>query len=158
MAAPIPNHITACNLGQNGDAEYIVACKGRPFSILTSPQLPTPTVNYVDYGLIRELNLKITDLQCSRLFYGGEKLRVLGKVATSVQCIVDGSPFGNIYFKAHVVEDLKKMFNTHGIASEKLRKRFTGPTKQVFNEPTDDTSDDEKPRRKKKEWQHEEES
>jgi len=148
MAAPKPNHITDCNLGQNGDAEYVVACKGRPFSILSSPQLPTPTVNYVDYGLINDLNLRITDLQCRKLFYGGEKLRVLGKVATSVQCIVDGSPIGNIYFKAHVVEDLKKMFNTHGIASEKLRKRFTGP--KANKEPTDDISDDEKPNEKER--------
>jgi hypothetical protein len=49
-----------------------------------------------------------------------------------------------------VVEDLKKMFNTHGIASEKLRKHFIGPTKQVVTEPTDDSSDDEKPKKKKR--------
>ena len=85
MAAPKPNQITASNIGHNGDLEFVVACKGRPFTILTSPQLPTPPINYVDYGLINDLGLRMTDLQCRKLFFSGEKLRILGKVSTSVQ-------------------------------------------------------------------------
>ena len=104
MAAPIPNPVTTFNLGQNGEKEFVLACKGRPFSLLTSPQLPTPPVNYVDYGLIQDLRLRMNDLQCRKLFFGGEKLRILGHVSTSVQCIVNGSSFGNIHFKAYVIE------------------------------------------------------
>ena len=67
----------------------------------------------MDYGLIQDLGLRMNDLQCLKLFFGGENLRILGCVSTSVQCIVDGSPLGNIYFKAFVVEDLRRRFNTH---------------------------------------------
>ena len=157
MAAPKPNQITASNSGHNGDTEFVVACKGRPFSILTSPQLPSPPINYVDYGLIQDLGLRMTDLQCRKLFFSGEKLRILGKVSTSVQCIIDGSPLGNVHFKAHVVEDLRKVFNTHAIACEKLHKKFN-PSFQlstdISTEPIDDDEDakqeEGKPKKKRR--------
>ena len=158
MADPKPNLPTACNLGLNGEKEFVVACKGRPFSILTSPLLPVPTVTYLDYELVRDLNLRMSSLQCSKLFYGGEKLRVLGHISTTVQCIIDGSPLGNIQMKCHVVEDLKKYFNTHGIAGEKLRKKLLNvgtehtemfPAK-ASAEPTEDESADETPKKKKR--------
>ena len=115
-----PNQITPYNLGMNGEKEFVVACKGRPFSILISPLLPFPTVTYLDYDLVRDLKLRMSSLQCRKLFYSGEKLRILGQFSRTVQCIIDGSPLGNIQMKCHVVEDLKKHFNTHGIAGEKL--------------------------------------
>ena len=159
MAAPKPNPITTFNLGLNGEQEYVLACRGRPFSLLTTPQLPTPPVNYVDYSLIQDLRLRMDDLQCRKLFFGGEKLRILGRISTSVQCIVDGSSFGNIHFKAYVVEDLKKMFNTHAISSEKLHRKlcpsfFQHSTDHTTTEPIDDDEDackqGEKSRRKKR--------
>ena len=157
MADPKPNLPTACNIGHNGEKEFIVACKGRPFSILTSPLLPVPTVTYLDYNLIRDLNLRMSSLQCSKLFYGGEKLRVLGHISTTVQCIIDGSPLGNIQMKCHVVEDLKKHFNTHGIAGDKLRKKLlVGPKHtemfpaKASAEPTEEESADETPKKKKR--------
>jgi hypothetical protein len=155
MAEPKPNQITACNLGLNGDKEFVVACKGRPFSILTTPLLPVPTVTYLDYNLVRDLNLRMSSLQCRKLFYGGEKLRILGQISTTVQCIINGSPLGNIQMKCHVVEDLKKYFNTHGIAGEKLSKKLLGQHADVFPakasaEPSDEESDDEKPKKKRK--------
>ena len=129
-----------------GDREFVVACKGRPFSILTAPQFPTPNVTYVDYDLIHSLNIRMSDLQCRKLSYGGQKLRILGKISTSVQCIVDGVSSGNLQFKAHVVEDLRKVFDTHSIAGIKLSDKLLGqemkkPT-NYNTEPTDeDTSD-----------------
>ena len=115
MASTNLDHVsaTAYNLGRCGDKEFIVACKGRPYSILTAANFPIPPVTYVDYNLIRDLNLRMSDLQCTKLFYGGQKLRILGKISTTVQCIVDGSPMGHMHFKAHVVEDLKSRFDTH---------------------------------------------
>ena len=122
MADPKPNQRTECNLGLNGEQEFVVACKGRPFAILSSPLLPVPTVTYLDYNLVCDLNLRMSSLQCRKLFYGGEKLRILGHISTTAQCIIDGSPpLGNIQMKCHVVQDLKKLFNTHCIAGEKLR-------------------------------------
>jgi hypothetical protein len=100
----------------------------------------------------------MNDLQCRKLFFGGEKLRILGHISTSVQCIVNGSSFGNVNFKAYVIEDLKKLFNTHAIASEKLHKKlypsFQPSTEHITAEPTEDDEDvskqGEKPRRKKR--------
>ena len=157
MADPKPNLVTACNLGLNGEKEFVVACKGRPFSILTSPLLPVPTVTYLDYNLVRDLNLRMSSLQCRKLFYGGEKLRILGQISTTAQCIIDGSPLGNIQMKCHVVEDLKKYFNTHAIAGEKLLKKLFNneqhtemfPAK-ASAEPTDEESAEETPRKKKR--------
>jgi len=152
------------NEGQFGDKEFVVSCRGRPFSILTAPQFPTPDVTYVDFNLIHELNIKMSDLQCRKLSYGGQRLRILGKISTSVQCIVDGASAGNLQFKAHVVEDLKKHFDTHSIAGVKLSGKLLGqpskPTTDYSTEPTDeDTSDQSesdaaafarKPKKKKK--------
>ena len=84
----------------------VVACKGRPFTILTPTSLPTPTVTYIDHKLVAELKIRMTDLQCSRLHYGSKKLRILGKVSTSVQCITEGRMQGNLHLKALVVENL----------------------------------------------------
>ena len=110
----------------------------------------------MDYGLIKDLGLRMSDLQCRKLFFAGEKLRILGKVSTSVQCTSDGSPLGNLHFKAHVVEDLKKVFNTHSIASEKLHKKFDtsfqSSKDNSSTEPTEDEKEavEKKPKKKRK--------
>ena len=103
MPTSKPNIITMSNEGKFGDREFVVSCKGRPFAILTAPQFPTPAFTMVDLNLMRDLNLRMTDMQCSKLLYGGQKLRILGKVSTSVQCIVNGMPAGNMHLKAHVM-------------------------------------------------------
>ena len=129
-----------------GDREFVVACKGRPFSILTAPQFPTPIVTYVDYDLIHSLNIRMSDLQCKKLSYGGQKLRILGKISTSVQCITNGVSSGNLQFKAHVVEDLKKVFDTHSIAGIKLSDKLLGQEMKIptdySTEPTDEDTTD----------------
>jgi len=142
MASAKPNYLTAFNAGEAGDKEFIVSCKGRPFSILTASQLPTPNVTYMDFSLVHELNLRMSDYQCRKLLFCGKKLRILGTISTSVQCIVNGAPGGNLQYKAHVVEDLKKMFDTHSIAGVKMSAKLLGssPTDNDSTEPTDDTS------------------
>jgi hypothetical protein len=45
----------------NDDSEYIFTCKGRPFAVLASAHLPTPTSPLLDYDLVRSLGLKMTD-------------------------------------------------------------------------------------------------
>ena len=74
MVAISPQAKTASQDGLFGDREYVVACKGRPFTILTPTSLPTPTVTYIDHKLVAELKLRMTDLQCSGLNYGSKKL------------------------------------------------------------------------------------
>ena len=80
----------------------------------------------VDLELVRDLNLRMTDLQCAKMIFCGHKLRVLGKISTSVQLIVDGKPAGNMHYKASVVQDVYKLFDTHSIAGTKLTQKLLG--------------------------------
>ena len=148
MAAETAPILTMSHDGISGDREFVVACKGRPFAILTAPTFPTPAATLVDYNLVRDLKLRISDLQCAKFSYGGQKLRILGKVSSSVQCILDGRPAGNLHFKATVVQDLYSTFDTHSIAGKKLSEKLIGPpfVSSEENSETEPTT----PKRKKK--------
>jgi len=142
MAATLSqNYVTMSHDGSQGDREFVFACKGRPFSVLTAPNFPTPAVTMVDYNLIRDLKLRLTDMQCAKLSYGGQKLRILGRLSTTVQCISNGAPAGNLHFKAIVVQDLYQTFDTHGIAGNKLSEKLIGKPFEILSddstEPTE---------------------
>ena len=92
----------------NEEKEFIFCVKGRPFPCLISPYLPTPSASLVDYNLVRNLGLKMTDLQCQKFSFAGFKMRILGKVSISVQCIQDGVSSGAFHIKGNVVLDLNK--------------------------------------------------
>ena len=74
---------TLCNKYANEDKEFVFCVKGRPFGCLVSPYLPTPTATIIDMNLVREIGLKMTDLQytklggvyicCTPLYRAGEK-------------------------------------------------------------------------------------
>ena len=66
------------------DEEFVFACKGRPFAALISDILPTPDTNLIDHNLVRELGLKMTNLQCRKFHFAGHKMRVLGRVSTAL--------------------------------------------------------------------------
>ena len=134
MAAATPSYLTRSQEGSQGDREFIFSCKGRPFSVLTAPNFPTPPSTMVDYNLVRDLKLRITDLQCAKLVYAGHKFRILGRVSTSVQCISNGAPAGNTHFKAIVVQDLYQNLDTHSIAGQKLSSKLIGPPYELLSE------------------------
>jgi hypothetical protein len=92
----------------------------------------------------------MTDMQCAKFFYGGQKLRILGKISSSVQCIMDGAPIGNIHFKAHVVQDLYQVFDTHSIAGKSLSEKLIGPPYHLLTEPTAEPTKKAGPTKKKK--------
>jgi hypothetical protein len=144
---PALKYVTLSYDGRQGDVEFVACCKGRPFSILTAPNFPTPDVTLVDYNLVRDLRLTMTDLQCAKFHYGGHKLRILGKISTTVQCISDGSISGNLHFKATVIQDLYQTFDTHSIAGNKLSRLLLNPPSQLDDDHTEPT---ETPKRKKK--------
>ena len=111
----------------------------------------------VDQSLIKELKIPLSDPQCTKFTYNGEKTRILGKVRTTVQCIVNGAPAGNLYFKAHVIQDLYKLFETHSIAGGPLLDKLVGPPLQLFETKedfeafsTEPTSKEKKKKRKSK--------
>ena len=104
----IENHdVTMKYTYGNQDEEYVLCYKGRPFSVLSSTSLPTPTGSYIDHLLVRELGIKMTDLQCKKFSFGGVKLRLLGKISVTVQSVKDGRTSGNLHLTANVVENLR---------------------------------------------------
>ena len=110
----------------NQEEEFVFCHKGRPFAILMSPHLPTPSSTFIDHLLVKELGIKMTEIQCKKLSYCGEKLRILGKVSCTIQCVKEGNIIGSFFLKASVVEDLKQHFDTHGIAGNKMAALLQG--------------------------------
>ena len=104
--------------------EFVLSCKGRPFAMLSSQrqQIPVPTLSLIDFNLVQDLGMKMFDIQCSKFTFAGSKLRILGKINQTVQCVKNGKLEGNLHIKANVVEDLKSTFDTHSIAGTKLAK------------------------------------
>ena len=103
-----------------GDKEYVLCVKNRPFAVLCLSHLPTPVATLIDHKLVMELGLKMSDLQCKKISFGGRKLQLLGKISTAVQCIKDGKMFANIHLCASVVEDLKEVIDSHCVAGDKM--------------------------------------
>ena len=103
-----------------GDKEFVFCDKSRPFAVLCSKHLPTPATTMIDYNLVMELGLKISDLQCKKITIAGMKLRLLGEISTTVQCVKDGKMFGNIHLRGSVVENLKDAIDSHCIAGQML--------------------------------------
>ena len=124
---PSSTPITSYNQGLLGDREYIFAARGRPFVMSVSPTHSTPDFNLIDWALVRDLNLKMSDLQCTKFYFSGHKMRILGKISTTVQCIQDGRVSGNYHIKARVVQDLYINMETHGVAGKKLTEQLRGP-------------------------------
>ena len=116
----VSDNITLTYIYGAGDKEFVFCCKNRPFAVLCSSSLPTPAASLIDHNLVMELGLKITDLQCKKISFAGRKLRLLGKISTTVQCIKDGKLFANIHLRASVVENLKDVVDAHCVAGQKL--------------------------------------
>ena len=116
---------TLCNKYANQDKEYIFCTKGRPFGCLVSPHLPTPTSSLIDYNLVRDVGgIKMSDLQYTKLSFGGQKFRILGKISITVQTIHGGLASGNFHLKANVVLDLMKNLDVECVAGAKLKKQL----------------------------------
>ena len=112
---------TMCYDYANQEKEYVFCVKGRPFPCLVSPHLPTPTASLIDYDLVRDTGLKMSDLQCQKFSYAGYKMRILGKVSLTVQCIHDGVSSGTFHLKGNVVLNLAKNLDTECIAGIKAK-------------------------------------
>ena len=121
------------------DQEYVFSCRGRPFAALVSPNYPTPTSSLFDYDLIKSLGLKVTDLQCRKFFFAGNKFRILGRVSTTVQCVQNGRSTSNFHLKGLVISDLNKILDTHCIAGAKLQQQLAS----AEADPSDDDLDDD---------------
>ena len=134
------NFITMCYDNFPDLKEFVFSCKGRPFAMLSSQRISVPTLSLIDFNLVRDLGMKLKDIQCSQFTFAGHKLRILGKVSQTVQCVKDGKLQGNIHIKANVVEDLKVTFDTHSIAGEKMTKILMSENNKQDKKPSGPTS------------------
>lgn len=132
---------TSYNYG-SADKEYVFSCKGHPFVALVSPNLPTPTSSLVDYDLVRKLGLKLTDIQCRKFHFGGQKMRILGRVSTAVQCVQNGKLGGNFHIKGLVVTDLYQLLDTHCVAGTRMQEKLSHLSAQTTDEDESDESDE----------------
>ena len=130
MRGNLNNIQTLCYNYSERETEYVFAYRGRPFAVLKSNNFPTPASSFVDHHLVMELGLKMKDVQCKKISFCGKKLRMLGKVSCTVQCIIDGGFLGNFSFKANVIEDLKFHFDSHCIAGAQML-RLLNPTEMA---------------------------
>lgn len=112
--------ITLCYDNYEDQKEFVFAVKGRPFSMLSSQRLPVPTSSLIDFNLVSDLGLQMSDLQCAKFTYGGRKLRILGKITQTVQTITNGVISGTMHLKASVVEGLRDAIDSHSIAGKKM--------------------------------------
>ena len=117
--------ITLCYDNFPIQREFVFSMKGRPFSMLSSQSLPVPSVSLIDFNLVNDLNLKMSDLQCAKFSFGGQKLRILGRISQTVQTITDGVITGTVHIRANVVEDLRKTFDCHSIAGKKMTEMLS---------------------------------
>ena len=120
MPTTSSDYITLCYDNSSDQREFVFSMKGRPFSMLSTQKLPVPSTSLIDFNLVNDLGLKMTDLQCSKFTYGGNRFRILGKISQTVQTITDGVISGAVHIKASVVEGLRSVFDSHSIAGKKM--------------------------------------
>ena len=104
----------------NHDEEFVFAYKNRPFAVLVSPSLPTPTSSYIDHLLVMELGLKLTEVQCKKISFAGKKLRLLGKINCTVHCT--GQFLGNFHLRRVSQRDLSIHHQTTAAQSHRVSR------------------------------------
>ena len=108
------------------EEEYIFCVKSRPFPVLVSSKLPATEETLLDYDMVRELGLRMKELQCKRFSYAGYQMRVFGTVTTTVQCIQDGEMCGTTTIRADVIQNLAKNLSVECVASQRLSSQLQG--------------------------------
>jgi len=120
MPTSSSDFITLCYDDYPDQREFVFSIKGRPFSMLSSQRISVPSTSLIDFNLVNDLGLKMTDLQCSKFTYGGQKFRILGKISQTVQTITNGVISGTVHLRASVVEGLRSVFDSHSVAGKKF--------------------------------------
>ena len=137
---------TTLNTYGSHDQEYIFSCRGRPFAALVSPNLPTPSSSLLDYDLVKSLGLKLSNLQCKKFHFTRNKFCILGRVSTSVQCILNGRSRSNFHLKGFVISDLYKVLDTHCVARINMQQKISSlckMTEEIFDDEDDDLDADD---------------
>ena len=128
--------ITHCYDNYPEQREFVFAMKGRPFSMLSTEKLPVPSSTLIDHNLVRELGLKLDDIQCTKFSYAGHRFRILGKISQTIQTVHNGVIFGTAHMRASVVENLSNIFDSHSIAGKKMAELLQPATASTMAAPS----------------------
>ena len=131
------NSFTTIYNYDNGEEQHVFTCRGRPFVALISPQITTLPFTIIDYDFIKSVGLELTDVQCRPFRYDGHKMRILGQVSTTIQCVQDGMITKDFRFEALVASDLYGLLDSHCVIVDKMKERIAA-LKEDYG-----TSDDE---------------
>ena len=101
----ISNIKTLFNQYEDGVKEFVFSVKKRPFGMVIS-----------------------ASLQYQKLMDCRKKMRILGKVSMTVQCIQDGAVSDNVRVRAFVVMDCHTNLDVDSIAGEKMLAKLQTPT------------------------------
>merc|ERR550534_2806608 len=85
----------------------------------------------------------MTDIQCRKFFYGGHKLRILGRISTAVQCVQNGRIGGNFHIKGLVVSDLNTLLDTHCVAGSKMQEKLAHLSAQTTTNDGEEEEDED---------------
>ena len=132
MRTSINNISTFYNKYENGVKEYVFTVKKRPFGMVKSPSLPVPSTSYIDFSLVDKLALPITDVQYKKITYCGHKMRIVGKVSITVQCIRNGATADNVHIRAFVILNLLDNLDADSIAGSKMASRLGDDDDDTF--------------------------
>ena len=110
---------------------------------LMSPQIETPPFTIIDYDFTRLIGLEMTDIQCGPFRYDGHKMRILGKVSTTIQCVEHGKITEDFHIEAKVASDLYALLDSHCVIGTDMMKSISALNEeQGTSDDGHDTSQD----------------
>ena len=120
------NNLTMFNKYNGGLHEYVLSFKNRPFGMAVSPSLAVPTSSLIDFNLVQQLAIPMTNIQYKKFSYNNQKFRIVGQISVTAQCVKSGILSGNVHLKAFVVLDLFDKLDVDSVAGTKMTVRLSG--------------------------------
>ena len=128
-------NITASHHYPDADSEFVFSYRGQPFAAAIASSCPAPTSTLIDFAMVRDFKMKMTDFKCQKFSFANQKLRIVGKISSFVQYVKDGTPLGQYKFSATVVRGLTQALDVDSIAGTRLVSQLTGKSEDVKPSP-----------------------
>ena len=131
-------NLTASHHYPDSDSEFVFSYRGQPFAAAVTSNCPAPTSTLIDFAMVRDFKMKMTDFKCQKFSFANQKLRIVGKISSFVQYVKDGTPLGQYKFSATVVRGLTQALDVDSIAGTKLVSQLTGQSGDAKPSPEPD--------------------
>ena len=91
------SNVTSFNKYDGGMKEFIFSYKNRPFGMAVSPSFPVPTSSLIDFNLVQQPSIPLSNIQYKKFNYNNTKLRIVGQISVTAQCVKSGVLSGNVH-------------------------------------------------------------